>query len=340
MNDIELRTRELELALSRFRVDQLERYALPTFPETTCRSVARLLARRRLPMRATHVARILAAVAEECGVDAEEMDDRIARLKLSALAVNSNREWHCYRLSEPVADFRLITSSTLAPRVGRELRSALRERRLRPEVHTLRHGDYHWLSITLVKVSSASTSPPLYLAHHVQEGLLFSSKKPANMLLEPIQLGLGYRSCKDLFLKGKDLPSLRRILLQKENVNLTQLLGRASYEPKPVITNQGIDYTCRTYKERYVSDLIGPDPPLLNSLEVQAEEPFYDDQVPGFEDRQPIKMKVTLRSENVAETLKEMVKLNVISPDSVWFNFFQGTSRNQLRLRNVSRVTE
>jgi hypothetical protein len=120
--------------------------------------------------------------------------------------------------------------------------------------------------------------------------------------------------------------SLLRISDEAWNENADHLNELPSYEPAPIITRTGIDYTNKTYDERYVEHILGPDPPLLTDLKIETTKTFFDPTKLS----KPINLKIQLRSEDVAKSLKGWVTRGALAPTSDLFQIFHKIKSNKI----------
>lgn len=75
-----------------------------------------------------------------------------------------------------------------------------------------------------------------------------------------------------------------------------------------------------------MDNLIGPDPPLLTNLDIQSSKQFFD---PSQLDKK-VSVCITLKSEDVAATLKRWVAVKAITPTSEFFHILSDLKSNKL----------
>lgn len=138
--------------------------------------------------------------------------------------------------------------------------------------------------------------------------------------------GIGYKKYEDANLYGRDIHSLLRIHDRGWNENADHLTQIPDYQPTPIITNSGIDYTNKAYDSEYVDNLIGPNPPLLTDLNIRTTKAFFD---PSRLNKQ-INLTVQLKSDDVAKTLKSWVMKSALAPTSDFFQIFHQIKSNKV----------
>lgn len=104
-----------------------------------------------------------------------------------------------------------------------------------------------------------------------------------------------------------------------------QLTEPPQYDPRPVLTQNGIDYTHQTYNEAYVDQMLGPEPPLLNNLDIKSEKPFFDTSRLN----KTMTVSMSLKSEDVAQTLRSWVSVKAIPPTSELIKIFHHLRSNK-----------
>ncbi|CAH0404045.1 unnamed protein product [Chilo suppressalis] len=143
--------------------------------------------------------------------------------------------------------------------------------------------------------------------------------------------GLGYKDFVNSKLYGRDVISLLRINDRACNENVEFLSSMPAYEPTPVITKNGIDYTNKAYDEKYVDGILGPNPPLLTDLKISTHESFFD---PTRLNKQ-MNLRIQLKSQDVAKSLKAWVLKGALAPTSDFFQIF-----NKIKSNNITYVRE
>ncbi|XP_013189851.2 uncharacterized protein LOC106134371 [Amyelois transitella] len=311
---------ELQVIISRMPLEVCCVTALPEFG-IRWRDVSKAVRNARLPMTAASVARVLCRHVAK-SLPAEELEDIVARLRLK-LAASQSRTWHVIELSEKTnEDSVTMQIHTLAARVTQALRG--RSRNMRPEVQSVLIDDLMYISIQLV--SETKSSSVLFAATPPGEPVALVSSLGASSMLKGLVEGLGYSKYEDANLYGRDIRSLLRIHDRGWNENADHLTQIPDYQPAPVITNSGIDYTNKTYDSEYVDNLIGPDPPLLTDLNIRTTKSFFD---PSRLNKQ-INLTVQLKSDDVAKTLKNWVMKSALAPTSDFFQIFHQIKSNKV----------
>lgn len=145
----------------------------------------------------------------------------------------------------------------------------------------------------------------------------------------PFIAALGYKKYEDAKLCGRDIKSLLRINDRGNDGNVDHLAEIPEYNPVPVVTKFAntvtIDYTNKAYNEQYIDKLLGPDPPLLTELTVTTTSNFYDPS----RLQKKMNVRLHLKSENVAQTLKAWACKGAMPPTSDLFNIFHKIKSNK-----------
>ncbi|KPJ00520.1 hypothetical protein RR46_07110 [Papilio xuthus] len=97
------------------------------------------------------------------------------------------------------------------------------------------------------------------------------------------------------------------------------------YDPVPIVTKTGIDYTNKAYDEHYVNTILGPDPPLLTDLHITTAKMFFNNM-----DNRLITIKAHLSSQNIAKTLKTLVIKGALRPTSELLHVLHTAKSNRL----------
>ncbi|CAK1592370.1 unnamed protein product [Parnassius mnemosyne] len=284
------------------------------------RDVARAVRNARLPMTPSNIARIVCkGVAKN--LPAEEVDEIISKLRLKLVATQS-RIWYVIDLKEPLSE-EPVEETELPERLMQALISTRIGRNKTPEIQTVRLGDLVFASVQLS--SDTRSSAPLYLAIIPGAPVALTSSVRPGGLLKACVLGLGYESFVDASLHGRDIPSLLRIHAGWSE-NADHLKEIPEYDPVPVLTKTGIDYTNKMYDEQYVDNILGPDPPLLTDLCIKSSKMFFDPQRLN----KPMNLTMQLKSEDVAKTLKSWVMIGAVAPTSDFFQIFNKLKSNKI----------
>ncbi|KAJ8724597.1 hypothetical protein PYW08_016071 [Mythimna loreyi] len=315
---------DLQHIIARMPLDVFCVTALPEFG-VRWRELAKAVRNARLPMQPASVARVLCKHVSKA-LTADELDDIVARLRLKLVATQA-RTWHVIRLSEKTIDEPVTMSMNAIPgRIAQVLRK--NKRSMRPEIQTVFLGDLMYLSIQLV--SDQKEGSTLYVATPLGEPVALVSSVNAVGLLKAAVEGLGYKTYENANLYGRDVKSLLRINNRSWNANAEHLAAIPEYAPVPVITENGIDYTNKTYDENYVDAILGPDPPVITDLNIETTKDFFDKSRLN----KTIKLTVNLKTENLAKTLKSWVAKGAIAPTSDLIQIFHQIKSNKI---NYSR---
>lgn len=123
------------------------------------------------------------------------------------------------------------------------------------------------------------------------------------------------------------MKSLLRIINRSWTANPEHLAEMPEYNPTPVITSTGIDYTNKNYDENYVENIIGPNPPILTELNIKTTKEFFDRSRLD----KTINLSVNLKTDDVAKTLKSWVTKGALAPTSdLFFKIFHETKSNKI----------
>ncbi|XP_063836355.1 uncharacterized protein LOC135085492 isoform X2 [Ostrinia nubilalis] len=296
-------------------------YALPEFG-VRWSEVSRAVRNARLPMTSASVARIICRHVAK-SLPADDVEDIIATLQLKLVATQT-RTWHALRLLHRDG---LEPAAVLARRLPGRLRSALSEgraRNMRAEVQTAMMGDLIYVSVRLV--SATREGSVLYLAVPPGQDALLTSSLSGTTLLKAAVQALGYKEYQNMNLHGHDIDSLLRISDPAWNGPADHLSAPPDYAPAPVVTPNGIDYTNKTYDERYVDQIIGPQPPLLTDITITATKSFFD---PSRLNKQ-MNLTVRLKSDDVAKSLKSWVSRGALAPTSDFFQIYHKIKSNKI----------
>ncbi|RVE40787.1 hypothetical protein evm_014563 [Chilo suppressalis] len=180
-------------------------------------------------------------------------------------------------------------------------------------------------------VSERREGSVLYAATPPGQDVLLVSSLGMNTLIKATVQGLGYKDFVNSKLYGRDVISLLRINDRACNENVEFLSSMPAYEPTPVITKNGIDYTNKAYDEKYVDGILGPNPPLLTDLKISTHESFFD---PTRLNKQ-MNLRIQLKSQDVAKSLKAWVLKGALAPTSDFFQIF-----NKIKSNNITYVRE
>ncbi|KAI8431370.1 hypothetical protein MSG28_015904 [Choristoneura fumiferana] len=285
-------------------------------------NVSSALRSSRLPMTPASAARVLRRHIAR-SLPAEEYDDLLSRLRLKLVATQQ-RVWHLISLSEPVEEHPGAPARVHA-RVRQALREAKKPKDMTAVVESVNMGDLVYFSVQLV--SARRQGAALFAAAAPGRPVALLSSLQPRSLVKAVVEGLGYKAYEDENLHGRDIPSLLRIHDRKWNEDNIQLLnGIPEYKPTPVITDNGIDFTNKTYNEEYVEKLLGPNPPLLTDLKIQSSPAFFD----PARMKKDINVTIDLKSEDVAKTLKEWVKKGALAPNSPLIQIFHEMQSNSI----------
>ncbi|XP_004922229.1 uncharacterized protein LOC101738918 [Bombyx mori] len=317
--------KDLQMTIARMPLQQCCVTVLPEFG-VKWREVFRAVRLARLPMTAASVARVLTRHIAK-SLEAHELNDILARLKLKLVA-SQNRMWHVVNMSEQHTAGPITELIETLPEVIENNLKKGKHRFTRPEVQTNLIGDLLYISVQLV--SDTKEGSTLYVATPPGESVALFSTLSMSAQIKACVDALGYRKYEDAKLHGKDIPSLLRINDRAWSGMAQNLASVPDYAPKPILTYNGIDYTNRTYDAEYIENILGPDPPLLTDLTIKTSKPFFDASMLS----KNINMKITLKSENVAETLKSWVVKGALAPTSEFFHIFHNIKSNNIS-RNI-----
>ncbi|XP_049884305.1 uncharacterized protein LOC126379552 [Pectinophora gossypiella] len=320
------RLQELQVIISKMPLEVCCVAVLPEFG-VRWREVSRAVRNCRLPMVPASVARVLCRHVAKSLPD-EDVADIVARLRLKLIATQE-RKWFVIDLLEPTDEEISVAHliRALPGRVAQALTKTRAGRTMRPEVQTVLLGDLLYMSVQLV--SDTKQGGVLYVATPPGQPVALVSCTTSGLLKASVE-GLGFRKHEDAQLFGRDVKSLLRIHNQNHSEDVNHLAGTPEYNPIPVVTATGIDYTNKTYDEHYVDNLLGPNPPLLTDLIISCNKPFFD----ASRLDKKINLTVQLRSEDVSKTLKAWVSKNAIAPTSDFFQIFHKIKSNKITFQD------
>ncbi|KAI5639321.1 hypothetical protein NE865_08181 [Phthorimaea operculella] len=317
---------DLQTIISKMPLDVCWVTVLPEFG-VRWREVSRAVRNCRLPMVPASVARVLCRHAAK-SLPQDEVADILARLRLKFVATQE-RKWFVIDLLEPIEEEPSVAHliRALPSRVANALQKTRAGRTMRPEVQTVLLGDLLYMSVQMV--SESKEGSVLYVAVPLPQPVALVSSLNSSLLKGTIE-GLGYRSHEDAQLSGRDVRSLLRVHDRHCTALANHLANPPEYNPQPVLTNTGIDYTNKAYNEQYVEEILGPDPPLLTDLTISSAKPFFD---PSRLNKK-ITLTVTLKSEDVAKSLKTWVSKGAITPTSDFFQIFHKVKSNKIMFQD------
>ncbi|GBP65685.1 hypothetical protein EVAR_98398_1 [Eumeta japonica] len=294
------------------------------------REVSRLIKNYNLPMSSASVARVLRKHLAKTS-HYQEMDHVLAIFRLSFVVASESRLWHAVKMSEPLyEDQPISTLARLIPaRVEKAASKFLRKLGSEIKVQEMKVGDFLYMSVRVNRLGGTRRSSEVFVASPPGEPVAFFSTMSQKKLIKAAVLGLGYNNYVDARLHGQDIVSLLRIIDRTWNKDMNNLVTIPEYNPGPVITKNGIDFTNQSYNNMYIDNLIGPNPPLLRDLDVRSIQPFFDSSILN----EDMAVSLTIKSENVAETLKAMVKNRSLGPTSIMFQIFNETKSNTVVYR-------
>ncbi|CAK1553170.1 unnamed protein product [Leptosia nina] len=309
---------ELKMILRKMSLQACCALVLPEF-QLSWRAVSQCIRNARLPMVPDSVARILSRHASK-NMTLEELSDLVANLRLKLTATQS-RTWHVIKLSSPIDEPLDIMSNDLTSRLTMNMKNVKVFKTMWPEIQSAKLNGFVYISIQMV--SASKEGPILYLA--IPSGLdvaLVNTTRSG--LLKICVRGLGYETFEDLALSGSDIDSLLHIYNNGNTRRAEHLSTLPEYKVLPVITRSGIDYTGRNYNELYAKEMLGPNPPILTKMKIESEKEFFAPKILN----KKMKVKVTLHSDSVADTLCSWAKLSVLPPTSDLFHIFHKIKSN------------
>ncbi|KAG7306715.1 hypothetical protein JYU34_008141 [Plutella xylostella] len=295
------------------------------------KAVTQAVRNARLPMTSASVAKILTRHVSR-SLEAEELSEIVAQLRIKLIATSSSCTWHAITLSEPVSEEEPVAEwcRLVGHRAQLAARRTVKKINTRVEVHTAKFNDFLFLSLRSVSAGrggrGGAARGALCVCAAPAQPVAFVTTLASRALLQAAVEGLGYRKYTNADLNGRDLQSLLRIVDRTWNTQPQQLTEMPEYDPQPVVTENGIDFTNRAYNAQYVESIIGADPPLLNSLEIKSERPYaHPSRL-----KKNIAIGFSLKTENLAETLKHWVGVMAIPPTSDFVKIFHELKSNRI----------
>nr|XP_034838804.1 uncharacterized protein LOC117994937 [Maniola hyperantus] len=269
--------------------------------------------RARLPMTPASVASVLYKYAAKALCDEE----------ITLMAIKP-RTWHVINLVDQMVDQPVnLLLRSLPSRVRQALESSAHGNK-KPQVQTMKLGDLIFMSAQMV--TDVKEGSVVYVVSPPGMPVALVSSLHSNLLKACVQ-GLCFRSFQDACLSGRDILSLLNIACTDANAAGVTEMPECS--GAPYVTRGGIDFTNSESFKRYLSQKIGPNPPILEFLTVKADMEFYDREILDK------KMKVTLqiKGPNTLDTLARWGSIGAISVTSQLFDVYINKS-NQLHLTN------
>ncbi|KAJ0169278.1 hypothetical protein K1T71_015162 [Dendrolimus kikuchii] len=310
---------DLHKLISKMPQDMCLVAVLPEFGPSW-RDVSKVLYKNRLQMTPENLAWVLCTEVS-AKMTLEEVDEIISKLQLKLVAIQ-DRTWHVFKLlqsysDEPVSEI----INNLSDRIENVLMGKLKNKV--PVLETLMLDDLVYIS---VQISNTTTSKGMvqYFVTCPGEPVLLSCSTTANAALKACVEALGYRSYEYAMLYGCDIHSLLRISSDVWTTEANNLATPLTYNPTPLITKNGIDYTNKDYNINYVDNILGPNPPLLTELNINSSKMFYDRDILN----KPFNLKVNIKTSNLAETLKSWAVKEAIEPTSELLSIFHKCKSN------------
>ncbi|KAM3955987.1 uncharacterized protein ACR2FA_010041 [Aphomia sociella] len=312
---------EMQTIISRM---SLEVCCVTALPELGVRwsEVSRYIRNSRLPMTTASVARVLCRHVAK-SLPEEEIEEIVSRLRLK-LAASQSRTWHVIELLEKESEESITKVIHMLPSRVTQALSKCRSKNMRPEVQTVLLGDLMYISVQLL--SENKQGSVLFVATPPTEPVALVSSLNMTTMLKSVVDGLGYKKFEDANLYGRDIRSLLQIHNRRFTENADHLTDIPDYAPVPITTSSGIDYTYKNYDNEYVENILGPNPPLLTNLNITTTKKFYD---PSKLNKQ-MNLRVSLKSDDVAMTLKSWVGKSALAPTSDFFKIFHQIKSNKV----------
>lgn len=158
--------------------------------------------------------------------------------------------------------------------------------------------------------------------------LLICPRTNNHQLIENIAKGVGYRSVKNCYLSGRHIPSLLRILEQKDGAtHFNAVISQPTYRPMPRRTRLGLDFTTSEPVRNYLKELRGNEEnaPCLQQLTLHTKAPFKKGNF--------IYSTAVLNSSNVDSSLRDMTAANIIPPSSLFFSMVYEHCKNEMKVK-------
>ncbi|XP_045783085.1 uncharacterized protein LOC123879425 isoform X1 [Maniola jurtina] len=281
--------------------------------------VSRAVRNSRLPMTPTSVASVLYKYAAKTFSE-DEIAHIASRLRLKSIAIRP-RTWHVINLTDQITDEPVnMLMQSLPSRVKQALKSSANGNK-KPQVQTMKLGDFIFISVQMV--TELKEGSVVYVVSAPGMPVALVSTLHSNLLTACVQ-GLCYRNYTDACLSGKDIRSLLHIACS--DTNAAGVTEMPEYSGTPCLIRGGIDFTNAAPLKQYVSQKIGPDPPILEFLKVTAEMDFYDREILD----KKIKVTLQIKGANSLDTLARWGAIGAISPASQLFDVYSNKS-NQIK---------
>ncbi|XP_047522750.1 uncharacterized protein LOC125061378 isoform X3 [Pieris napi] len=311
--------KELKSILSKMSLNVCCVLAVPEF-RLKWTEVIRGVRNSRLRMEPASVAKVLCNYAHRSFLP-EDLADLVAILRLK-LVTTQPRTWHVIKLVNKNDDEPPILSPNLSFFLKQALRTTKICKNRRPQIQTFKMNSLVYISVQM------QGPTPVYMAVPLQGDVALVSALRSGVIAGLVK-GLGYETYEDVSLSGQHIDSLLRIYNTGNTNQAEHLSGLPEYNPTPIITQSGIDYTGKAYDEHYVQQIIGPDPPIVRMLKIKTEKEYFNRNILNKE----IKMEMDLKTEDVAKSLIHWAKLGAIPPTSELFHIFHKTKSNNFVYR-------
>ncbi|XP_029155592.1 uncharacterized protein LOC114928494 [Nylanderia fulva] len=323
--------------IKRFKFDEIECSVMPIFPEISWSDVKSKLIKKHKTFTAYNVALIIGQILDNINLRDKELDNRLTALEVTDISRHNKRKiWYGYKLTGAGSSLNYLEIRQIQETIKKEFQS----KSLNINVKAAVHDDITFVNIKEKKQTKrkAYTAMPIFFALFSGHKYFFCSQKNISTnIAQSMAIALGYNGSKRIKLMGKDLRSLIRLLWNKQQNTLhsEDIQQSLVYEPsRPIISNNGIDYTQSKQRKSYAEKCFHKNPPTLELLVInELEESIQHEAVASLLPYDNIRMSWEFRSHNIVNFLTNLIEKRALPlplPDYV--ANFMTVGRNELTL--------
>uniref|UniRef100_A0A1B6KS60 Uncharacterized protein n=1 Tax=Graphocephala atropunctata TaxID=36148 RepID=A0A1B6KS60_9HEMI len=324
---------EIEKTLSRFYMKQLTSDTIVNLFELDRVEINHHLNELKLPFKKQYVVQLLGIRTRAFSV--EELRELHCLLQLYRIAYFSHTKmWTAVNLLEPDEDLQNPAANDV---IKRNLLQAFRIKSLNAIVNVITHDDFVWVMIVCKKLTrnkGVKLQTPQFLCYQIGTPyLLVDSVIPATVQ-ECILKAMKYKKWKIHQLEGRDIKSLL-YLLRNRGINAAGNMVE-DYEPAEAeVGHRTIDFTKRKARETYVNKVFQTTEPItLSHFTVSAETNWRDDAIVPEMAGEPFKATLKLKSNNIIEMIKDMVKNDmIVTPVPEYVQTILRSAKNKVVMR-------
>ncbi|KAL7305302.1 hypothetical protein TKK_0002433 [Trichogramma kaykai] len=333
---------ELGAVIKKFKFEELESAVLPVFPELEWKKIKSKLVKNHQSFKTANALQIIEAGIEQ----REEFDDKILKDRLALLRVIDvsrhyyKKIWYGYELKGKEA-----ADHPSEEDIESQVENCAVEYHMNIICHVVKYDSLIFISIQEKprKKRAAKPSLPTYFCVPEDESCIFCCKKIIlKSYLTTLTAALGYKSCKQIKLFGKSIPSLVKLLrARKEAVAKGDHIKDAPRLRKapPVHIAMGTDFTQHTHRRDYINKILGENPPTFETLRVKNidEKWRHKDALEKFPD-EVVFTGVEFRSTSIPNLLRNLVYHKILlTPTPVYATNILTLGRNELSVTGANR---